>query len=121
MDAVLPGVAGVPLDLAVEVGNVERLGQRVQPALHALAHQPARPARYPKLQQIMQAAKKTVTTWGAADLGLDASSVGAAGAKLKLVGLAQPAAGGAVQIIEGETPEEQATRLVAALREARII
>lgn len=77
--------------------------------------------RYPKLQQIMQAAKKTVTTWGAGDLGLDPSSVGAAGSKLKLVGLAQPKAGGAVQIIEGETPEEQATKLVAALREARII
>jgi electron transfer flavoprotein beta subunit len=77
--------------------------------------------RYPKLQQIMQAAKKTVTTWGAGDLGLDPSTVGAAGSKLKLVNLAKPEAGGAVQIIEGETPEEQAAALVAALREARII
>ncbi|RLT28420.1 MAG: electron transfer flavoprotein subunit beta/FixA family protein [Chloroflexi bacterium] len=77
--------------------------------------------RYPKLQQIMQAAKKTVTTWGTGDLGLDASGVGAAGSKLKLVGLAQPQSGGAVQIIEGETPEEQAQGLVQALRDARII
>ena len=77
--------------------------------------------RYPKLQQIMQAAKKTVTTWGVGDLGLDASSVGAAGSNLKLVALAQPAAGGAVQIIAGETPEEQAQGLVQALRDARII
>ena len=38
--------------------------------------------RYPKLQQIMQAAKKTVTSWSAADLGLDASSVGAAGSRI---------------------------------------
>ena len=77
--------------------------------------------RYPKLQQIMQAAKKTVTTWGAADLGLDASTVGAAGARLKLERLAQPEAGGAVQFIEGDTPEAQAQALVRALIDARII
>jgi electron transfer flavoprotein beta subunit len=78
-------------------------------------------ARLPKLQRVMQAAKKTVPTWTAADLGLDASAVGAAGSTLKLVSLAPPPAGGAVQIIEGETPEEQAEGLVRALREARII
>jgi electron transfer flavoprotein beta subunit len=77
--------------------------------------------RYPKLQQIMQAARKTVTNWSAADLGLDAASVGAAGARLKLERLAQPEAGGAVQIMEGETPEAQARALVQALRSARII
>ncbi|RLT36099.1 MAG: electron transfer flavoprotein subunit beta/FixA family protein [Chloroflexi bacterium] len=77
--------------------------------------------RYPKLQQIMQAAKKTVTNWSAADLGLDASSVGAAGSRLRLVGLAQPEAGGAVEIIEGDTPEAQAQALVQALIDARII
>ena len=77
--------------------------------------------RYPKLQQIMQAAKKTVTTWSAADLGLDASSVGAAGARLKLERLAQPEASGAVQFIEGDTPEAQAAALVQALIDARII
>ncbi len=77
--------------------------------------------RYPKLQQIMQAAKKTVTTWTAADLGLDAASVGKAGSRLRLERLAQPEAGGAVQIIEGDTPEAQAQALAQALRDARII
>ena len=77
--------------------------------------------RYPKLQQIMQAARKTVTTWTAADLGLDAATVGATGARLRLERLEQPPAGGAVQIMAGDTPEEQARALAAALREARII
>lgn len=77
--------------------------------------------RYPKLQQIMQAARKTVTTWTAADLALDAGAVGASGARLRLERLEQPPAGGAVQIMAGETPEEQARALAAALREARII
>lgn len=77
--------------------------------------------RYPKLQQIMQAARKTVTTWTAADLGLDAGAVGASGSRLRLERLEAPPAGGAVQIMEGDTPEEQARALAAALREARII
>lgn len=77
--------------------------------------------RYPKLQQIMQAARKTVTTWTAADLGLDAAAVGVSGARLRLERLEQPPAGGAVQIMAGDTPEEQARALAAALREARII
>ena len=43
--------------------------------------------RYPKLPQIMAAAKKTVTQWKTGDLGLAASEVGAAGARLKLESL----------------------------------
>jgi electron transfer flavoprotein beta subunit len=77
--------------------------------------------RYPKLQQIMQAARKTVTTWTPADLGLQASEIGAAGARLKLEKLFQPPAGGEVQIMEGETPADQAKALAQALRDAKII
>ena len=77
--------------------------------------------RYPKLREIMQAARKTVTTWTAADLELDPSTVGAAGSRLKLERLFMPEAGGNVQIMEGDTPEEQAQNLVNALREAKVI
>jgi len=77
--------------------------------------------RYPKLQQIMQAARKTVTTWGPGDLGLNASEIGAAGARLKLEKLFQPEAGGQVELMEGETPAEQAQALAKALRDAKII
>jgi electron transfer flavoprotein beta subunit len=71
--------------------------------------------RYPKLQQIMQAAKKTVTTMTHDDLGLDPSEVGAAGARLKLERLYVPISDGQVELIEGDTPEEQAQKLVAKL------
>lgn len=77
--------------------------------------------RYPKLQQIMQAARKTVTTWGPGDLGLDASEIGAAGSRLKLERLFQPEATGQVEIMEGESPAEQAQALAKALRDAKII
>jgi electron transfer flavoprotein beta subunit len=77
--------------------------------------------RYPKLPQIMAAAKKTVTSWGAGDLGLEASEVGAAGARLKLELLFVPETGGQVEFIEGDTPDEQARALVAKLRADKIL
>ena len=77
--------------------------------------------RYPKLQQIMRAARKTVTSWGAADLDLDPATVGEAGSRLKLERLFIPEAGGEVELIDGETAQEQAAGLVAKLREAKIL
>lgn len=77
--------------------------------------------RYPKLQQIMQAAKKTVTRLGAGDLGLDPSTVGNAGARLKLERLFIPELGGEVEMMEGETAAEQAQALARTLREAKIL
>ena len=77
--------------------------------------------RYPKLQQIMQAARKTVTRLDAGELGLDPSTVGDAGARLKLERLFIPVVEGEVELMEGETAEEQAQALAAALREAKIL
>ncbi len=44
-------------------------------------------ARYPAFKAIMAAKKKPITTWSLADLGLDASQVGAAAASTKVVSL----------------------------------
>ena len=75
--------------------------------------------RYPKLQQIMQAARKTVTRLSADELGLEASTVGDAGARLKLERLFIPVVEGEVEIMEGENAQEMAQALAAALREAK--
>jgi electron transfer flavoprotein beta subunit len=77
--------------------------------------------RYPKLPQIMAAAKKTVTSWTASDLGLDPSEVGAAGARLKLEKLFIPDTETETEFIEGETPQEQAQALVQKLRGAKLL
>lgn len=77
--------------------------------------------RYPKLPQIMAAAKKTVTNWKAADLGLGEGEVGKAGARLKLERLFLPEKNAQVEFIEGDTPEAQAAALVAKLRADKII
>ncbi len=77
--------------------------------------------RYPQLRQIMLAARKQVTEFSPADLGLDPSEVGAAGARLQMHALFQPTSDVEVEIIEGDSPEEKAAGLVAALRGAKII
>ena len=77
--------------------------------------------RYPKLQQIMQAAKKTVTTQTHGDIGLEPGDVGAAGSRLKLDKLFVPESDLQVEMIEGDTPQEQAANLVAKLREDKVL
>jgi len=77
--------------------------------------------RYPQLRQIMAAAKKQVTIWSAADLGLDASQLGPAGSLLALERLYVPVQESQCEFLEGETPDEAAQMLAQKLREAKLI
>lgn len=77
--------------------------------------------RYPQLRQIMAAARKQVTVWTAADLGLDPSQVGVQGARLNLERLYIPQIESTCEFIEGETPEEIAAALARRLREEKLI
>jgi electron transfer flavoprotein beta subunit len=74
--------------------------------------------RYPQLRQIMMAARKQVTVWTLADLGLDA---GALRSPLTIERLFVPVKESHVEIIEGDTVEEQAENLARRLREAKLI
>jgi electron transfer flavoprotein beta subunit len=87
------------------------------PAVVTVSNELGEP-RYPKLPQIMAAGKKQVTTWGAADLGIDASALGK---KLTLEALYVPVVDTKVEIIAGDTPEEQAANLAKRMKEAKLI
>ena len=77
--------------------------------------------RYASLKGIMRAKRKEIAEVTPADLGLDASQVGAQGARLEVVSVAFPDSGGGAQIIEGEA-EAAARSLVDKLRtEARVL
>jgi len=73
--------------------------------------------RYASLPGIMKAKKKEVKAVKAADLKLDAASIGAAGARSKISKCYAPPQRKAAQIIAGETPEQKAAALVKLLRE----
>ena len=77
--------------------------------------------RYPVLKGIMAAAKKQPTIWSPADLGLDASEVGASGRRLGLDKLYQPVKETHCEMVEGETAAEAGANLALKLREAKVI
>ena len=90
------------------------------PAVVSISNEFGEP-RYPQLRQIMLAAKKTVQVWSAEDLGLDAEETGEANRWLPLEALYIPTVESNVEIIEGDSPEEQARTLALKLREAKLI
>ncbi|MDY6893390.1 MAG: electron transfer flavoprotein subunit beta/FixA family protein [Chloroflexota bacterium] len=77
--------------------------------------------RYATLKGIMAAGKKKVTSWTAQDIGADASKIGAAGTRTKMLKLFIPVQEGKCEIIEGENEEDTAIKLALKLREAKLI
>ncbi|MGD0764850.1 MAG: electron transfer flavoprotein subunit beta/FixA family protein [Dehalococcoidia bacterium] len=125
------GLPAISLAKSVAVQNGKVVVERVLmegydtveaplPCLVTVSNELGEP-RYPKLQQIMQAARKQVDVWSAGDVGLDASQVGAGGVRLNLERLYQPVSEVECEVIEGETPEETAQKLAQRLREEKII
>ena len=74
--------------------------------------------RYPQLRQIMQAARKQVTTYKLADLGLTPDQIQP---RVNLERLYIPVKESKVEIIEGDSPQEKAANLARKLREAKLI
>jgi electron transfer flavoprotein beta subunit len=76
--------------------------------------------RYPSLKGIMAARSKEVVTTSLADLGLDASAVGGAVARMKVTDQQKPPARGATQVVRGSA-EEGAKAIVDLLASRRLI
>jgi electron transfer flavoprotein beta subunit len=76
--------------------------------------------RYPSLKGIMAARSKEISTTSLADLGLDAGSVGGAGATTAVVDHRQPPQRGATRVVR-DGPDEAARQVVDFLVERRLI
>jgi electron transfer flavoprotein beta subunit len=76
--------------------------------------------RYPSLKGIMAARSKEIATLSLADLGIDPSTVGSAGAVTTVVGSRPPEARAATKVVR-EAPDEAARQVVALLAERRLI
>ncbi len=77
--------------------------------------------RYPNIRGIMAARKKEPIIWRPADIGASTSQLGAAGRRTRLLKLWLPVREGKCQMIEGDSPEEQAANLALKLREAKLL
>jgi electron transfer flavoprotein beta subunit len=129
--AELMGVPSISITRSVAVSGGKVTAERVlgdsfeavevpTPCVVTVSNELGEP-RYPKLPQIMAAARKQVTVWTAADLGLDAGEVGAAGARLNLERLFIPEVNNQCDFVAGDNPAEMAASLAQAMREAKLI
>jgi len=125
------GIPSVTLAKKVEVVNGKARVQRVipdgydvievdLPALITVSNELGE-ARYPTIKGIMAAKRKEPVVWKPADIGADASRIGAAGVKAKLVKLFQPVKEGKCEIVTGENEEEAGANLAAKLREVKVL
>ena len=76
--------------------------------------------RYASLKGIMAAKKKEIADVKVADLGLDPSSVGAAGSRIEIVSVSFPDAGKGAQILEGDAKTAAAKLVEKLQKEARV-
>ena len=77
--------------------------------------------RLPSGMGIIQAARKQITAWTAADIGVDTAIIGPDAARTKLLRLYIPVRDAECEIMEGEDAAEAAMKLALKLREAKII
>ena len=77
--------------------------------------------RYPSLKAIMGAKKKPLEAVAAADVGIDASLVGAEGSRVQCGDFHDPPAKASGQIIEDEDTTETVEKIVAWLDERKLI
>jgi electron transfer flavoprotein beta subunit len=90
------------------------------PCLLTVAGELAQP-RYPRLPQVLAAARKQLTVWNAADLGVNEDETGAGGSSLVLEKLYVPRVESRCEFIESKSPKEMAANLALRLREAKLI
>jgi electron transfer flavoprotein beta subunit len=77
--------------------------------------------RYASLKGIMQAKRKPIDEPGAAELGLDAAQIGAAGARLEVVSVAFPVSGTGAEMLEGDAQTVARTLVEKLQKEAKVL
>ena len=115
------------VDVAGEELRVKRVtlgGYQVfavpMPAVVTVSNEVGQP-RLPSGLGIITATRKQIPAWGAGDIGVDATEVGASAARRKLVKLSIPARQRECEIIQEEDTAEASARLAIRLREAKVI
>lgn len=102
------------------IGDGVEIVEAPMPAVVTVSHEVGK-VRQANLRETMKAARKPVTIWTAADLGLTASEVGAGGARRSVERVYVPVNDVQCEFIAGTTPEEQMANLVDRLSAARLI
>jgi electron transfer flavoprotein beta subunit len=73
--------------------------------------------REPGVEAFMSAAKKPITTWNAEELGIETANTN----RFNFLEMGEPTHEGKCEILEGASPDEKAEKLVAKLKEVKVI
>ncbi|MDL2281454.1 electron transfer flavoprotein subunit beta/FixA family protein, partial [Selenomonadales bacterium OttesenSCG-928-I06] len=97
--------------------------EKIEVSLPAIfnAQQGLAEPRYPSVMGIMKSKKKPIENWTLADVGVDASAVGAGAAKVKVLKYELKEARKGGRIIEGEVPDVTAEVVNLTRSEAKVI
>jgi len=119
IDALDFAAGSVALTRQTEIGSVHMTARL--PCVLAVLKGINEP-RYPSFINIRKAAKAVIPIWSCADLGLDPSQVGGAGASIVTDGFRKPPIrSGTVEIITGADEAEKARTLVTKLIDAQVL
>jgi len=87
--------------------------------LTILSHESNVP-RYPKVKDIMTASRRSIPTWSAGDLGVEAGDIGKAAMRTEVQQLTLPSRESRCELLDGQ-PAQQVTTLITRLRERKAI
>ena len=129
--AELLGIPGITVAKKIDISDGKAKVERVLPdgyevvevslpVLITISNELGEP-RYATLKGIMAAAKKTVPVWNGEEIGADASKMGDAGRRTKMLKLFIPVRESKCELLEGENEEEAAANLALKLREVKLI
>ncbi|MDP2936003.1 MAG: electron transfer flavoprotein subunit beta/FixA family protein [Dehalococcoidia bacterium] len=110
------------IEISGQVARVERLleeGYEVLetplPAVMTVTSE-ALKLRYATMDTIMAATEREVPIWDSGDIGADPQEIAGIGARVRVVRLEPPPAGGECRIVEGKDEAEKASNLAQVLR-----
>ena len=115
------------IEISGQVARVERLLEEGYEALEAplpavmTVTSEALKLRYATMDTIMAATEREVPIWDSGDLGADPQEIAGIGARVRVVRLEPPPAGGECRIVEGKDEAEKAANLAQALRADKLL
>lgn len=114
-------IAGETAKLKREVeGGFDVIEARL-PVVATVTNAESNQIRLPKVKDVMMAHRKPVTTWGAADLGVDAARLSAGARAVEVEELFIPETDSSCEFIEGEDGAEKARNLVRKLQDLKVL
>jgi electron transfer flavoprotein beta subunit len=91
------------------------------PAVVSVTNDDANQPRIPKVKDNMMAFRRQIPSWGAAELGIQASEVNGPNAALEFASLGIPKSEKQCQVIGGESVEEKAAKLAQKLADLHVL